>query len=78
MARPPIQVGDGVKVYIWPVCGREDATCTQINNQSGVASARTVQTNKLYRNLPYWSDGNDGESYWTELPPGYVPGSEGH
>jgi len=77
--RPNIAVGDGVKVYIRTNgYKREDATCTAINNAAGICDARTVIGNRLFRNLPWFNAANEGESYWTELPPGYVPGSEGH
>lgn len=77
--RPSINVGDGVKVYD-RTNGyvREDAICEKINNGAGICDARTVKRNILYRNLPWYNAANEGESYWTELPIGYVPGSGGH
>lgn len=77
--RPTLAVGDGVKVYLAPGFFRRDAVLTQINNNNGNARARTVQSGTLTSVIRHRNDVlDDEEPYWTELPIGYVAGSEGH
>lgn len=80
-ARSIIEVGRGVKFYEEDHhgFGRQDATCLRVDNDEGVIDLRCVLSNRRINNVSYVAFiDNDIDSYWVDLPVGYVPGSEGH
>jgi hypothetical protein len=79
---PTVNVGDGVKVYLYPEFGRQDASVTRVH-KLGVINCRTIKDNQDHVNIDHFNIAFadpelEPESYWVELPAGYVPGSEGH
>jgi len=80
MARPHVTIGQGVKVFRGPKYGREDGTVTAVDDESGIIDALLVKSGESVNGVKYKTDIGPEmkEAYWTELPLGYRPGSEGH
>ncbi len=75
-----VAIGQGVKVYLAPHFGRQDAVVVRVvDGGKQVINAKIVRTGRIARDLVYKTSLLAGErGYWIELPDGYVPGSEGH
>lgn len=75
---PSIAIGRGVKVYQSPNFGRTDATCTAVNNTTGVISAKLVKTGVTLTSIKHVLDASASDTKcWRELPMGYAAGSGG-
>jgi len=80
MERPRVTLGQGVKVFRGPDYGREDGVVIAFDNQTGIIDAFLIKSRESVSGVKYKTDiGSEmKEVYWTELPLGYRPGSEGH
>jgi len=70
-------VGQGVKVYVAPDFGRQDAVVVAVYADD-VIDARAVKSGELIQSVVPAIRGDDVLSYWAPLPEDFIPGSEGH